>query len=189
MRKSVKQARSIVGTSPGRPKHDFYPTPTRAIEALLSVETFPDPILEPACGDGAISKVLVEHFYEVTSSDLIYRGFGNKGSIDFLGEYYKTWNGSIITNPPFRFAQQFAEKSLALGCKKLALLCKLQFLEGIKRTEFLMGSPLKKTWVFRKRLKLCRNGNEQSIKGGGMMAFAWFIWEYDYVGNPTIGWL
>jgi hypothetical protein len=45
---------------PGRAAHDFYPTPPEAVRALLSVESFEGSIWEPACGDGAISRTLVE---------------------------------------------------------------------------------------------------------------------------------
>ena len=65
-----------------RQKDDFYPTPPEAVEALLSVEKFIGDIWEPACGDGAISKVLeVEH--NVVSSDLNDYGFGKSG-VDFF---------------------------------------------------------------------------------------------------------
>jgi hypothetical protein len=61
---------------PRRVPHDFYPTPPEAVRALLSVETFTGSVWEPACGDGAISKVLIEAGFEVVSTDLIDRGFG-----------------------------------------------------------------------------------------------------------------
>jgi hypothetical protein len=40
-----------------RQRDDFYPTPPEGTRALLSVERFEGPIWEPACGDGAISRV------------------------------------------------------------------------------------------------------------------------------------
>jgi len=43
---------------PKRAAYEFYPTPPEATRALLSVECFEGDIWEPACGDGAISKVL-----------------------------------------------------------------------------------------------------------------------------------
>jgi len=45
---------------PKRAAFEFYPTPPEATRALLSVESFEGDIWEPACGDGAISKVLIE---------------------------------------------------------------------------------------------------------------------------------
>lgn len=62
---------------PRRVPHDFYPTPPEAVRALLSVEAFEGSIWEPACGDGAISKVLLAAGFDVVSTDLIDRGFGS----------------------------------------------------------------------------------------------------------------
>jgi hypothetical protein len=39
---------------------DFYPTPAWATYALIDNEKFSEDIWEPACGDGAMSKVLAE---------------------------------------------------------------------------------------------------------------------------------
>ena len=52
-------AQSIVGDRrEGRPEDDFYPTPPNAVYALLGAERFCGVVWEPACGDGAISKIL-----------------------------------------------------------------------------------------------------------------------------------
>jgi len=49
---SAAQRISGVATdSENREKHDFYPTPPEATNALLDRETFDGPIWEPACGD------------------------------------------------------------------------------------------------------------------------------------------
>ncbi len=66
-------------TRPGRAPFEFYPTPPEATRALLSVENFDGDIWEPACGDGAISRELTAAGYNVTSTDLIDRGFGTGG--------------------------------------------------------------------------------------------------------------
>lgn len=55
---ALKRAQSLVGTSAGRPTNDYYPTPPEATQALLGVESFDGDIWEPACGDGAICRVL-----------------------------------------------------------------------------------------------------------------------------------
>ena len=82
-----------------RAAYEFYPTPPEATRALLSVESFEGDIWEPACGDGAISKVLEAAGYQVVSTDLIDRGYG-VGGHNFL----KSDNPlakNIITNPPY----------------------------------------------------------------------------------------
>ena len=183
---TTRQARSIVGDRPeGRPIGDFYPTPERATLALLDKEIFYGGIWECACGNGAISKVLKDEGYKVDSSDLYDRGYGRIG-IDFLNET-ELRKPNIITNPPFTIAVEFMEHAINLGCDKLALLCKLAFLEGVKRSVKLENSPLKNVYVFRKRLLMTRNGEKP--RGSGMIAFAWYIWEKDYDGFPMIGWI
>lgn len=191
MKNSTKRAQSIAGTNKGanggvmRPDMDFYPTPRRGTEALLSNVSFDGSIWEPACGDGRMSVVLGEK-YSVISTDIFPRAFGTQ--LDFLSSN-ELLAPNIVTNPPFILAQQFAQHSLDLGCDKLALLCKLAFLEGIERSEWLETTPLQSVMVFKRRLKFTRDGQEDKIKGGGMIAFAWFVWQRGYLGLPTISWV
>lgn len=184
---SNDRARSLVGTNTdgGRPKDDFYPTPPGATLALLQVETFDECIWEPACGDGAISDVLKSEGYKVTETDLNNHGRGIVG-LDFLDQ---TWclQKQIVTNPPFNLAEEFIQKAVDLGIDKFAYLGKLQFLEGQKRSRLLEQSGLARVWVFRNRLKLTRNCVK--MKNGGMIAFAWYVFEKGYTGKPVLGWV
>jgi hypothetical protein len=186
----LKRAQSLVGTSAGRPDDDFYPTPPEATEALLAHETFEGLIWEPACGDGAICKVLEAHGHEIRATDLNYRGYG-VGDKNFLNEI-ETYNererpANIITNPPFKLAEEFIYQSLLLTTGKVAMLCKLQFLEGGRRKKMFESTPLKRVYVFSKRLSMTRNG--EKMKNSGMIAFAWFVWDHDYKGEATLAWI
>ena len=80
-----------------REAFDYYATDPRAVEMLLELEQFSPVIWEPACGEGHISKVLQAHGYEVISTDLIYRGFGDPEPLDFLKETLDDFEGDIIT--------------------------------------------------------------------------------------------
>lgn len=186
MKKSAKKAQSIVGSNNdgGRPENDFYPTPPEGTLGLLKVESFIGDIWEPACGNGAMSKVLESAGYKVVSTDLEPRGYGTQGDFFFYGSLLAP---NIVTNPPFRLAQEFADRALALGCDKLALLCKLAFLEGQERGAWFPRTPLKNVYVFSARLTMTRNG--ESPTDGGMIAFAWYVWERSYQGRPMIGWI
>lgn len=181
------KANSIIGDRPaGRPAGDFYPTPEIATRALLRNTTMSShKIWEPACGDGAISKVLIAEGYKVRSSDLYDRGYGEVG-VDFLFKW-EPWEDVIVTNPPFNLAQEFAQHALMIGASQVFLLLKLSFLEGISRSYFLQQSPLVKVHVFRKRLKMTRNGEPMS--NGGMIAFAWFEWRRGWNARPEISWI
>lgn len=180
-------ARSIIPDAANRERDDFYPTPPAATRALLNVEKFDGPIWEPACGDGAISKVLIEAGYDVHSTDLIDRGYGTPNR-DFLLDF-QSQSANIITNPPFKFAQEFVEHALSRSTSKVAMLCRLAWLEGIERNALFTSTPIARVWVFSNRIPMLRNGDAMHAGGGGMIAFAWFVWDHSYVGAPNIGWL
>lgn len=68
---------SLAGMSPSRSrvKDDFYATPFYATEAILDKEQLHGSILEPAAGEGHISKVLFERYpnSQIVSTDLVQR--------------------------------------------------------------------------------------------------------------------
>ena len=167
-----------------REKYDFYATPSEATQKLLEFEKFDGKIYEPCCGQGHISRVLLKNGYEVESTDLIDRGFG-QANIDFLMEYKQREN--IITNPPYgRLLMQFVDKSYHLAKNKIALLLKLTFLEGQERKKFFELYPPIRVYVFSKRLSLMKNGESYE---GGMMALAWFVWEKQKKQDTIIKWI
>jgi hypothetical protein len=178
------RAQSIVGYSKKRAKYDYYTTPPYATEALIAVEAFPGVIWEPACGNGAISKVLLANNLSVISSDLINRGYGEWG-VDFLTADRRV--DHVITNPPYSLGQEFVEHSLLCATHKVAMLLKVNFLEGVRRRKMFESTPLKKVWVFSKRVTQLKD--DQLLENGGMMCFAWFVWDHQYLGEPMVGWL
>jgi len=171
-----------------RQKHDYYATEPRAAELLLEVERFDKNILEPACGEGHISKVLISHDYNVTSHDLIDRGYG-EGGRDFLKRTEK-FNGDIITNPPYKYAQRFIEKSLELIPKgnKVAMFLKVQFLEGQARKKMFAKYPPKVIYVSSSRLNCAKNGDFEKYTSSAV-AYAWFVWVKGFKGDPIIKWI
>ena len=188
--KSAKEARLLgsVGDSKDgkREPNDFYPTPPYATEALLSVEKFGRCIWEPACGDGAMSKVLEKAGYLVTSTDLVDRGYGSP-RVDFLMEYGVAGPADIVTNPPFKLLVPFIRKACELTYGKVAMLARISALEGLERRKMFEETPFARVWVFSRRLTFKRG--ETTTHGGGMLSFAWYIWDRDHEGPPTIGWL
>jgi hypothetical protein len=181
-----------VNASAQKPKDrevdDFYATPRSAIEQLLQVEAFHGTIWEPACGDGAISRVLQERCYDVRSTDLVERGFGASG-IDFLIEH-RAQGQNIITNPPFKLGTEFARHALRLAERKVAMLLKIGFLEGPTRADLFVGK-LARVWVIRRRVSFLKGGTQavSSNGKGGIHSYAWFVWDREHVGKPTLGWL
>ena len=125
-----------------RQREDYYATEPAATEWLTRLEHFDGPILEPSCGEGHISRALMAVGYEVESRDLIDRGFGT-GGCDFLSIDNLEWQGDIVTNPPYKYAQEFVEKALAIipDGRKVAMFLKLTFCEGKARKALFQNCP------------------------------------------------
>lgn len=165
---------------------DFYPTWPAATEALLRVESFDGPIWEPACGEGDMSRVLESAGYEVFSTDLIDRGYG-EAPRDFLMEWTPR-APNVVTNPPFREAKPFVDRALMLTTGKVAMFLRLAFLEGIERGVWFPQTPLERVWVMSRRVPMGR-GSLSGTGRAGVIAFAWFIWNHAHKGEPAIGFL
>ena len=190
MLKGMQRARLAGSNLRGdREKDDFYATPPSATKALLQVESFDGAIWEPACGDGAISKVLESAGHQVVSTDLVDRGYGT-ARIDFLMET-RALAPKIITNPPFKLGTDFVLRALALTTGKIAMLLKVGFLEGLDRARVYDEQPFARLWVFRARQTFLRGGSEaiQMNGDGGMIAYGWFVWDRTHAGPPTLGWI
>jgi hypothetical protein len=185
-----KRAMSLAGhdVNGGRPELDFYPTPPEATQALLDMYEFRLGIWEPACGNGAISKVLIENGYNVVSSDIQDYGYPFI-EMDFLKCEPKHLAPNIVTNPPFKLGEEFVRKALdvVMPGGYVCILHKLQFLEGQKRKALFQEHPPSTVHVFSKRLSLSRDGKPQ--KNGGMMAFAWYVWKVGHIGLTNIDWI
>lgn len=187
VRTKSERGLAIARDPENRERDDFYATPRRGIEALLRVEKFDGAIWEPACGNGAISKVLIERGYEVVSTDLVDRGYG-EARTDFL-LCFNARAPNIITNPPFKLNYEFMRRAVYLSTGKVALLMRLACLEGTERAKFFQKTPLARVWVFAARLPVWRRDEVTSDTAAGMIGFAWYVWEHGYVGKPTLGWI
>jgi hypothetical protein len=161
--------------------YNFYPTPRYVTEALLEVEEFGSLVWECACGDGAISEVLIKEGYEVVSSDIVDRGYGE---VEDFFQSDRTAE-SIVTNPDYDYAKEFVQTALAKTTDKVAMLLPLTFLTARTRYELLTLTPLKAVYVFSSRVSLYPHG-WSGPKKGGVMNFAWFVWEHGYQGDPRL---
>lgn len=171
-----------------REKHDYYATHPIAIDCLVSEVQLNHNVWECACGGGHLSKRLEELGHEVYSTDLVDRGYG-VATMDFL-EFTGTYSGDIVTNPPFKFFEEFLEKGLSIlsSGNTLALLGKVQILEGQKRGKFFKVNPPKYVLVFSKRLPCAINGDFSNFSDG-MQAYAWYVFEKGYQGQTILKWV
>lgn len=170
-----------------RQEHDYYATNPRALDLLFYQENFSEHIWEPACGEGHLSKRMADYGKNVYSTDLIDRGFGF-GGLDFL-QCNTRWHGDIITNPPFKFAEDFILKSLDICDGKVAMFLRIQFLEGIGRYDRLFTKfPPSRLYVFSSCIGCGMNGDFKS-QSQSAVCYAWWLWDKTHVGPPQIFWI
>lgn len=175
----------------GRKHHgefDYYQTPAWATRELLTVERFPGSVLEPCSGAGAMSRILEDEGLDVDSSDIRTDDtvYGLRG-VDVF-EYDRDSYDHVITNPPYKCAEEVARHSLTVARHKVALLLKLTFLESTKRSALWRETPLRSVYVFRSRVTMHPEGTEKP-KNGGTITYGWFVWDNNFTGKPTIGWV
>jgi hypothetical protein len=176
---------SANNTSGKRKKSDFYETPYSITQKFLSVEDFDKTltVCEPACGAGAISKILKESWEDslVTEYDIETNFLWEMGEYDY-----------IITNPPFSIAHQFIQKAKQVAKKKFAFLLPLSYLHGKKRYDEIYSDKnygLKKVYVFTRYPMLGEKLRKDGKYNTGMMVYAWFVFENGYSELPTIEWI
>jgi hypothetical protein len=174
---------STNNSSGKRKKSDFYETPYSITRHLLNVEDFDYKltICEPACGDGAIVKVLQEKTNNVVFYDI------EKNFLTEIEQY-----DYIITNPPFSISYEFIQKAKNVAKKKFAFLLPLSYLHGKKRYDDIYSDkdyPLKNVYVFTRYPMLGEKLREDGKYNTGMMVYAWFIFEKGYDGPSIIDWI
>lgn len=161
----------------GRAEADFYATPPEATRALcgwLVAQGLTRPgtvVWEPACGDGAMSRVLEAQGLRVVSTDVRATGYGRV--CDFLATAPREDGRClpIITNPPFCLAEQFIRHAVAVNAPWFALLLKAQYWSAATRLKLHADCPpaaaLPLTW----RLAFCPERGASPP-----MDVAWFFW-------------
>jgi hypothetical protein len=164
---------------------DLYETPAPATRALLAVESLPPVIWEPACGPGAIVRVLRATGRTVIASDIVDYGCpDSSGGVDFLKAGLAC--DCVVTNPPYRDAEAFVRHAIALGASKIVMLLRLAFLESSKRTPLLDSGMLARVHVFKERLPMMHRHGWSGPRASSAIPFAWFVWDRVQNGPPTL---
>lgn len=178
-------------TDKERQHEDFYATDPIAAELLLKEETFQKDVWECACVQGHLSKVFEDAGYNVRSSDIIDR-CGNE-VFDFLSIENQSWNGDIVTNPPYKYALDFIYKALQIipDGHKVAMFLKVQFLEGKERKHLFTTFPPKVIYVSSSRILCAKNAEFEKMRqgGGSAVAYAWFVWVNGCKNDTIVKWI
>lgn len=181
---------------------DFYETPKwateKAVEQMLidGVLNKYDDVYEPCCGAGAISDVLqVYGFENIKCSDIQSATYikGEKG-IDVY-DIEDNACDVVFTNPPYNLMTQkekdggsMLTEFLRISKHKVVLLLNIFFLSSKERKGLLEHSHLRHIYIHSDRVTMYPYGEEKP-KNGGTKMYAWFVWDNDYDGKPTLSWI
>jgi hypothetical protein len=107
---------------------DAYMTPPEAVRALMHFERLPASIVDPCCGDGRLLETLRFGGHIVYGSDIFDYGWPHMVERDYLAAPMHMVEGlGIVTNPPFRLAEQFVRKAISDGASYHAWLLRRTF--------------------------------------------------------------
>lgn len=190
---TTEQQRAATGR-PFRIPNEFYPTPPKAVRALLSKERFEGAIWEPACGDGAIARTLVEAGHRVVATDLY--GYGYEGGlvgVDFLQEPVCRAR-HIVTNPPYGYglADAFVRKALELTRPtggKVAMLINMASLNHVSRTAFYQQMPPARIYAVDDIVCWAEDRYGPAPDYFTRHRYVWAVWKAGYRGPTVFDWI
>lgn len=168
-----------------RKERDLYETPEWVTEALLPhLPARIVDIWEPACGSGKMSRVLGRSPRNVVATDI----FDEQAiAVDFLmaPEPVAGPHDAIITNPPYDLATEFIDRALSFQRATggmVAMLLRTDFDHAKTRSRLFAGcTAFAKKVVLTKRIRWFEDS-----AGSPSFNHAWFIWDFDHFGPPTL---
>lgn len=170
---------------------DDFPTPPWATRALMAHPIMRGQngcVMEPAAGRGYMARALGEYFDTVYTGDVKNYGY----HLNFVGSYLKMppyynmdW---IITNPPFKLAEQFIDKALREAGTGVAMLVRTSFLEGVGRYERLYSRcPPSAVLQFAERVPMVEGRYDP--KASTATSYCWLVWRQRGWSGPSMDWI
>lgn len=177
---------------------DLFPTPPWATRALVEwissqdVRVWEQSVWEPAAGLGHMSNTLAEFFNTTEASDAYPYGH-HHWLWDFIADDHRTdqrWVADwIITNPPFKLAEEFCRIAIRRANIGVAMLVRTTFLEGVGRHRDLFSiTPPTYVLQFTERVPMHRGRLEE--RGSTATSYCWLVWiKSDNSQETKLRWL
>lgn len=158
---------------------NYYPTPLWSTRAFCEhvIDIRGKTVWEPACGEGHMVRALAEYATTVIATDV--HCYGQRSlPHDFLQPFLPhavlsvDW---IISNPPFRLAEEFIVRGLDVAEIGVAMLVRTVFTEGVGRYERLFKDrPPSIIAQYAERVVMHKG--RVSKDGSTATAYAWVCW-------------
>lgn len=135
-----------------------------------------------------MARPLGEYFQRVDAADAHQYGFAPVR--DFLNYPYEALSHDwVITNPPFRLAEEFVARAMTVARKGVAILARTVFLESVGRYDGIFSvNPPSKFAQFSERVPMVKGRVDP--KASTATGYAWFVWEKEaQVDYPRLMWV
>lgn len=171
---------------------DDFPTPRWATRALIEHVLSGDQVRnascwEPTCGRGFMAATLSEYFAVVRASDVHSYGYGEE--LDFLAPEVRAERADwIITNPPFRLAEEFARLAITSSARGSAMLVRTGFIEGAGRYRRLFSErPPAIVAQFVERVPILRGRVDPTASTA--TGYCWLVWNNESSPDTRLVWI
>lgn len=173
---------------------ECFETPLWAINAILDVEVMPSLVVDPCCGRGHMGRIAKASGYDTLESDAHDWGHGHTG-VDFLtddGFFEQHLGGvkdfAVFMNPPFSKAEEFVERAIELGARKIVSFQRFAWWESEGREGFWEAFTPQRIYVCGSRATCWRIDIDPADRNSGApTAHAWFVWERGQPIGPITG--
>jgi len=166
-----------------RRERDLYETPEWVTDALMPhLPREPMRVWEPAAGSGKMVRALMKRGLTVYASDI--EPLMQCAREDFLSCAIANAVDAVITNPPYELATEFVQRALGSvpNTGFVAMLLRTDFDHAKTRSYLFADHPaFSKKVVLTKRIKWFEDS-----KGQPSFNHAWFIWDWQHKGAPTL---
>jgi hypothetical protein len=159
---------------------DDFPTPPWGARALCEMIKGRGIALgqtchEPAANRGYLARGLSDYFWVVTAADIHDYGAGYAVEDFLFPGFERPHSDWVITNPPFRLAEQFVLEAIARSQIGAAMLCRTQFSESVGRYNNLFRDMRPSfVWQFVERLPMVKGRVDPDASTA--TAYAWYVW-------------
>lgn len=190
---------------------DDFPTPPWATRALIRHIIGPYgvgqrprdldmlQVWEPSCNRGYMARTLAEYFKGVHTSDIHDYQSESVFRQDLVVDFLKSDKSPdlapvptsmhwIITNPPFKLAEQFIWRGMEMAPRQgMAFLVRTSFLEGVGRYKNIFNKiPPSLVCPFAERVPMFKGRLDK--KGSTATAYCWLVWIKDWKGT-SVAWI
>lgn len=134
-----------------------------------------------------MAKVLKDYFARVEASDVHAHGYAKVRDFLYPSDATESFDW-VITNPPFRLAEEFVHKALNISRAGVAILVRTTFIESVGRFENLFSKKPPSIFAqFTERVPMVKG--RLDAKASTATGYCWLVWQIPAIDTPRLVWI